>query len=1044
MSTTILSKTGARLIGVFILCSFALTVLASSMYDVGLRGERDLYELQISGLDLTHVDPLGMVARVIIHDEIDLETLSQTGLRYVLRQADIQQYYANRLAPARDDMGGYFTLDEIVEQINMLFEDFDHIVSEPISIGQSIEERDIWAVKISDNPEEDEDEPEVLIFSLVHAREVITPHIVIEGMQTLIDGYQEDEYISNLVDNREIWFIPCVNPDGYAENERTNPDGGGMHRKNMRDNGEEGVRRGVDLNRNFGFAWGYDDIGSDPRPREQTYRGESAFSEPESQVIRDFVNERNFVNILNYHSYGNLCLVPPGYDYIHVEDRPLFMALGEKLVSENIYLLGTGWEAIYVTNGDTDDWFYSDTEDHEKAYAFTIEVGTRNDGFWPDLERKPVLIEENILPMILTIDYADNPARGFPPPQVTNMTHTSLDDGETMLNWDAQDNEDNPAEYYNITGRIPGDDYVYAVEPDDELWDPLFVTETGFQPHSAPRCYRFEVRSSISFLTFTKEIIAPDRLNAWIRINLSTNNNFALEVTEDGFEWFAAPGRNTQELDVEGYNHGHVLRRIETDNWEQYWWDLSDWEGRQIKFRFRYYRFSFASRNDFLYIDDIGPLPGVEWEEVIAENVEGTQWIDEEDREDEGFEYLVQAVDAEGDVSFMSLPAVEGEDREGLFLPIDAGWSMISIPYELDEPGMRAVFRALVEDGLFVIIKDDIGRFYSDEWDYNSLPDWDPLQGYQIKLSGDAELEYFGERIPVNSEINLREGWGMISYLPEIEMPAEEALASVEDNLILAKDDHGRFWVVEHDYSNLNDLAPGEGYYLKVAEEDVLIYPEGNQDGQGYSPQRGENVAIQFKPLSSLNHSILLRLPESLFDGQIIFHDKNNEVAGRSGKISERQVGMAVWGREDKNSPGCETGDEFNINYQIGTDLARQVDYKILAGDNSWQENGFSELEISAIDESQVEEFEMFTAYPNPFNGITTFSYQLLDRKSISLEIYNISGRLIQRLIPGKGNSVRGELIWDAMNLPSGIYYAKLAIDGKNSGLGALKLLLLR
>ncbi|MBC8465620.1 T9SS type A sorting domain-containing protein [bacterium] len=153
---------------------------------------------------------------------------------------------------------------------------------------------------------------------------------------------------------------------------------------------------------------------------------------------------------------------------------------------------------------------------------------------------------------------------------------------------------------------------------------------------------------------------------------------------------------------------------------------------------------------------------------------------------------------------------------------------------------------------------------------------------------------------------------------------------------------------------------------------------------------------------------------------------------------------MAVWGGYDKNSPDCESGDGGRRMGGRGGGGGGKGEGEILAGDNSWQENGFSELEISAIDESQVEEFEMFTAYPNPFNGITTFSYQLLDRKSISLEIYNISGRLIQRLIPGKGNSVRGELIWDAMNLPSGIYYAKLAIDGKNSGLGALKLLLLR
>ena len=86
--------------------------------------------------------------------------------------------------------------------------------------------------------------------------------------------------------------IPVINPDGYVYNELIEPDGGGMHRKNRRNtNCGNGTTRGVDLNRNFGYEWGADNIGSSSDPCSEVYRGDSAFSEPEAQAVRDFILE---------------------------------------------------------------------------------------------------------------------------------------------------------------------------------------------------------------------------------------------------------------------------------------------------------------------------------------------------------------------------------------------------------------------------------------------------------------------------------------------------------------------------------------------------------------------------------------------------------------------------------------------------------------------------------------------------------------------------------------------------------------------------------
>jgi hypothetical protein len=173
--------------------------------------------------------------------------------------------------------------------------------------------------------------------------------------------------------------MPCVNPDGYLWNQSTDPDGGGLWRKN-RYADENGDVKGVDLNRNYGFEWGVDDQGSSPNANSDTYRGPSAFSEPETKAVRDFANQHQFQIALNYHTFGNLLIHPWGFSDSATEEDATFKALGNIMIEENNFTLGTGTETVgYVVNGDSDDWMYGDAG----IYAMTPEVGPQNFGFWP-------------------------------------------------------------------------------------------------------------------------------------------------------------------------------------------------------------------------------------------------------------------------------------------------------------------------------------------------------------------------------------------------------------------------------------------------------------------------------------------------------------------------------------------------------------------------------------------------------------------------------------------------------------------------------------
>ena len=239
---------------------------------------------------------------------------------------------------------------------------YPEIISEKIILGQSYEGNDIWAFKISDNVNEDEDEPEVLYTGLTHSREPLSMMNLFYFVQNLAESYEAGSSEENyLINERELWFIPVVNPDGYIYNEQIEPDGGGMHRKNRRDTGcGFGTQRGVDLNRNYGYGWGANNTGSSPNPCSDTYRGEIAFSESETDYVKTFILSRQFSNVLHYHSYGNSYIHPYGDgSYPNDEDLIIFRGIAEQMSNYNDFIFGTGNETVgYTVNGDAVDWTY--------------------------------------------------------------------------------------------------------------------------------------------------------------------------------------------------------------------------------------------------------------------------------------------------------------------------------------------------------------------------------------------------------------------------------------------------------------------------------------------------------------------------------------------------------------------------------------------------------------------------------------------------------------------------------------------------------------
>lgn len=403
---------------------FTLFLNAQPRYSqirIPVRSTADMQQLTDLGIAADHFE--GKVGSYIdlYVNEYEIDRLQNHHIPFTVLIADWNEYY-NRVrsepqsaaaAPTSvpphfryGSMGGFLTLAEVVQQIDSMHLLYPSLVSAKDSIGHTIEGRSIYALKISDNPSVHEsNEPEVLFTALHHAREPEGMMTVIYFMWWLLENYGNEPEATYLVNNRQLWFIPVVNPDGYVYNQTTNPGGGGMHRKNRREVGS--VNKGVDLNRNYGpfFMWNSSNIaGSSDDVNNETYRGASPFSEPETEAVKNFMANHDFKTCLNYHTYGNYLIYPWGYSSGESNDSLQYRYWSFAMAQHNRYSIGTDMQTVgYSTRGNSDDFMFSDSG-KAKTVAMTPEVGTT--GFWPSQNEIIPLAQENVLQNTLAAHYA--------------------------------------------------------------------------------------------------------------------------------------------------------------------------------------------------------------------------------------------------------------------------------------------------------------------------------------------------------------------------------------------------------------------------------------------------------------------------------------------------------------------------------------------------------------------------------------------------------------------------------------------------------------
>jgi len=369
--------------------------------------EQELTDLSSLGVPTDH--GIRKKGTFLISDfsEQEIQILNTYGYTYEIEIEDVQEFYIDRLSKPNDQelknedcsgsnsgsgsfspqtpsnfnlgsMGGYLTYDEMLDELDAMFAQYPNLITQkdPISTFETYENRPIYHVKISDNPGVNESgEPNVLYTAIHHAREPMSLVQTIFYMWYILENYGTNDEVTYLVDHTQMYFVPCLNPDGYIYNEQTNPNGGGMWRKNRR-NGH-----GVDLNRNYSYGWGT--TGVSFNTNNDTYPGTGAFSEPETQAIKWLVETYDFEMAFNAHTYGPSILFPIGTtNEEFAEHHDYFQEYTNHMTELNGYAAFKS-SGLYPASGDSDDYMYKvdiGAGEKDTIFAHTPEIGT---SFWP-------------------------------------------------------------------------------------------------------------------------------------------------------------------------------------------------------------------------------------------------------------------------------------------------------------------------------------------------------------------------------------------------------------------------------------------------------------------------------------------------------------------------------------------------------------------------------------------------------------------------------------------------------------------------------------
>ena len=404
---------------------------------------------------------------------------------------------------------------------------------------------------------------------------------------------------------------------------------------------------------------------------------------------------------------------------------------------------------------------------------------------------------------------------------------------------------------------------------------------------------------------------------------------------------------------------------------------------------------------------------------------------------------------------------IGGENIRAIDVFMVNGWNMISVNvdplncYNENEdrgPDIERMFTPIVDN--VILVKDDHGRFYAPEFDFNNIPYWNLTEGYLVKTDSDLQTMWSGNIIPTDTDIPLAEGWNIAAYYPtyplDATVPDYYALSPIIDQVIIAKDGEGHFMSPEFNFSNMPPWRESQGYYIKVDADVVLNYPperEGDvvaRNAVTRQPQRslhfvsnsvtGENMSVLITSIHCL---------EMPTGSEVAAFNSDNQIVGTGTINVQGQCGLAVWGDDESTAEvdGLKEGEAFTLKLwssSLGAEFYLEPEnlltgYTGLSGSGFvYETDGFTFFAAKALP-SIPDQYYLSQNYPNPFNSTTLLPYGLPETSRLSICVYDIAGRLVKTLVDNEVEAGYHTAIWDASTVSAGVYLVKMETEAFSS-----------
>lgn len=548
----------------------------------------------------------------LVLDREDLGLVRSSGLNWWVVTDDLETLKGDAWG-----FGYYCSYDSLVSIMRNWAATYPSICKFD-SIGQTYLGRWIYAVKISDNVQVEEDEPEVLLDAMHHSREWAAPQAARHFADTLLSSYGTSPEITAFVDNHQCWVVPISNVDGYDYDYPAQR----SWRRNRR---PFESATGCDPNRNYNgpcdtirmHAWGalVDGSNSTHYPGNDVWMGARAWWANCVDGLQGFFQEHSFVADASLHSYGELVLWPFSSG-IQPYDA-LIASLAQGMAARMPRLSGGNYTPqqanyLYPSAGSSKDWMYGWAHNvgGYPCMAYTLELGTTFYQSTSQLDAIQTACFNGVFYLFAHADSIISSLRGEVPPPVLAPLDTSAT-GSFTLHWTPVRqayNQPTKWEVEELSGlTVVTDDF----ESGTDLWDVAGFSRSSIQSHSGSYSMFSGMANNQSNYIRTRDpypVQPGDSLTFWLWYDLETNYDvYISEVSENGLDWVQLHDR------YEGNSGG----------WQREAFSLDPWAGRSVYIRLRVMSDDNTLRSG-AYVDDVSPVPLFANHTVLSDNVTDT------------------------------------------------------------------------------------------------------------------------------------------------------------------------------------------------------------------------------------------------------------------------------------------------------------------------------------------------------------------------------------------------------------------------------------